>query len=163
MKMSDTENTHVSPSEFIKKILKQWERDTDLDETQLNSEALKIPKLHSKYLNLLFYAKSMLRTTEADAEKMMFLRYQWYEGKLTKEQIDELKWKYDPFDGLLIKTKEQKSRYFDADEIMLQYKSNIDKWKQAIDAIEKILGQISWRHQIIKLAIDFQRLQNGLS
>ena len=158
--MSNTQDK-TSPSDFTKKVLKQWERDTELDELQLNNEAMKIPKLHSKYLNLLFYAKNMHRNVERDSERMLFLRYQWYEGKLTKERIDELQWNYDPFDGLLIKTKEQKSRYFDSDEIMLQYKSEIDQWKQAIDTIEIILGQISWRHQIIKLSIDFQKMQNG--
>lgn len=162
MQENNEDNRATSPTDFIKKVLRQWERDTDLDETQLHHEALKVPKLHSKYLNLLFYAKTMHRETEAESEKVLFLRYQWYEGKLTKEQIDQLSWKYDPFDGILVKTKEQKSRYFDSDEIMLQYKSNIDKWKQAIDSIEKILNQISWRHQIIKTAIDFQKMQNGL-
>jgi len=149
------------PSEFTKKVLKQWERDTTIDETRLDSEAISIPKLHSKYLNLFYYTKTCLRDSEQEAEKIAFLRYQWYEGKLTKEQLDELNWKYDPFDGLLIKTKEQKSRYFESDDIMLAYKKKVDQWKQAVDIIEKILGQITWRHQIIKLSIDFQRMQNG--
>jgi hypothetical protein len=151
-----------NPQKFSTMILKEWETDTKIDETQLNTESLNIPKLHSKYLNYFFHAKNMYRESEKAAEKMLFLRYQWYEGKLSKDKIDELKWDYDPFDGLLVKTKEQRSRYFDSDEVMLKYKSHIDKWKQSIDLIEKILGQITWRHQIIKQAIDFQKMQNGL-
>ena len=46
--MSNTQDK-TSPSDFTKKVLKQWERDTELDELQLNNEAMKIPKLHSKY------------------------------------------------------------------------------------------------------------------
>jgi hypothetical protein len=104
----------------------------------------------------------MLRSLEIESERILFLRYQWYEGRLTKEKIDELKWGYDPFDGLLVRTKEQKLKYYDADEVLLSYKSEIDKWKTAIDTVEKILSQVTWRHQMIKMAIDFQKLQNGL-
>jgi hypothetical protein len=157
-----TEMNGNSPQKFAEKILEEWKKDSKIDELNLNSEALSIPQLHSKYLNFLFHSKNMLRRAEQESEKILFLRYQWYEGKLTKEKIEELKWGYDPFEGLLIKTKEQKSKYFDADEIMLKYKSHIDKWKQTVDIIEKILGQITWRHQIIKVAIDFQKMQNGI-
>jgi len=160
--MTTTITDIISPTEFGMMVLGQWEKDSSIDETKLDKESILIPKLHSKYLRILFKAKNMLRSLEIDSERILFLRYQWYEGRLTKEKIDELKWGYDPFDGLLVRTKEQKLKYYDADEVLLSYKSEIDKWKTAIDTVEKILSQVTWRHQMIKMAIDFQKLQNGL-
>ena len=38
----------------IDQIIENWREDSKLDDVELDTEALKIPSLHAKYLKLLF-------------------------------------------------------------------------------------------------------------
>jgi hypothetical protein len=157
-----TTNIFENPKLFHTKILEEWSKDCQLNETKLDHESIRIPALHSKYLNYLQYAKKQCRAIERKHTDVIFKRQQWYDGRLSKEEMDELGWEYDPFKNQLVKTKEQKNRYYDADVILLKAKEEIEQWKSTIDAIEKMLTNITWRHQIIRSAIDFQRLMAGV-
>ena len=54
----------------IEEIIEQWQEDTKIDKTELGDEALRIPPLHSKYMNILTRERLMLRKLEADMKKL---------------------------------------------------------------------------------------------
>lgn len=155
-------NIFENPKQFHTRILEEWANDCKLNESKLDHEAIRIPALHSKYLNYLQFAKKQCRAIERKHADIIFKRQQWYDGRLSKEDIDEMGWEYDPFKNQLVKTKEQRNRYYDADAVLLNAKDDIEQWRETIDALEKIISSVTWRHQIIKNAIDFQRLMAGV-
>lgn len=76
----------------IESLMKEWSQDCDIDSTAMEKELLKISHLHSKYLNVMSYHRHLVRKMEADYKMMKGLREDYYQGHLTKEELDERGW-----------------------------------------------------------------------
>jgi len=59
----------------IEEIMKLWEEDTNIDKTEIGDEAIKVPKLHSKYYNILIKEKLLLRKLEAEMKQLKLDKY----------------------------------------------------------------------------------------
>lgn len=140
----------------------QWRKDSEIDSAALDTESLNIPKLHSKYLYLLDEAKDTLREKEYQYLILLKQRTAWYEGTLSKEEMDELGWDYDPYHGKLIKTKIQRDHYLKTDTVLLNHQILLDQIKQQIDTIKEILEHVKWRGNLIRNAIEFRKFQAGV-
>jgi hypothetical protein len=139
----------------------EWEKDCEIDEFHLDQASLLLPKLHSKYLQLLNTAKNDLRDAELKHASIIKNRKKWYDGLLSKQEMDYLKWDYDPYDGKLVKTKTQKEEYLKTDEVLLQANHELEKAKNVIETIESMIDNIRWRGQVIKNAIDWKKFEAG--
>lgn len=53
-------------------ILDMWDKDTDIDKSELGEEARNIPRLHAKYLRMLAREKLVLAVLESDYRKLVF-------------------------------------------------------------------------------------------
>ena len=82
-----------------------------------------------------------------------------YIDKLSKEEIDELGWSYDPFDGHRV-IKQDFNYYFNADKDLSDLKLKVEYLTECVDALKEILNIITWRHQSIKNAIDWLKFTN---
>jgi hypothetical protein len=87
----------------IEDIMNMWKKDTVIDEMHLDSAALETPKLHAKYIEILSVNKLLLKRREQELDSLLQKKWLWYNGKMSKAQIDELGWTYDPLDGLSAK------------------------------------------------------------
>ena len=85
----------------------------------------------------------------------------WYNGKLSKAQIDELGWSYDPLDGLKI-LKGEMDYYYDSDIHIQEAQARIELLKVQIDTLKEILENIKWRHQTIKNMIEWRKFTSGV-
>lgn len=141
----------------LEDIVDEWETDCEVNSTQLDSESLRIPKLHAKYLRLLQIQKSRLPLVTNRYEKMKLLRWEYYNGKLSEEVLRQYKW--EPF-GLKV-LKADLHNYMSADEVLMPLKNKLDECTETIGMLEDILKQISNRNFTIKNAIDFLRYTNG--
>ena len=144
------------------KLYAEWEQDCQIDEFKLDDASLKLPQLHSKYLRFYDLAKKQLRELEYHQTKLLKMRMDWYEGTLSKEEMDALGWPYDPYDGKLVKTKQQKEYYYKTDEVLLEMKRHIEEQKDIVDAIKEMLENIKWRHQTISNAIRWKQFEAGM-
>ena len=50
----------------IEQIVDEWTVDTQIDQTDLSTESLKIPKLHNKYIRILYTEKLRLRKLDTE-------------------------------------------------------------------------------------------------
>lgn len=148
------------PSSF-ETLHAEWKRDCEIDDSRLDQASMSIPSLHSKYLYLLDLTKDSLREQEYLYAVLLKKRTSWYDGNMSRSEMDELGWDYDPYDGRLIKTKSQRDHYLKTDEVLLRAQMEIDRTKQKVDAIKDMLDNVKWRHQVIKNAIDFKKFQAG--
>ena len=69
--------------ETLENILKLWESDAVMDQTEPSKELLKIPTLHSKYLNILTKHKIASKKTHFDYLKMKKTKTEYFGGKLS--------------------------------------------------------------------------------
>jgi hypothetical protein len=82
----------LKPPVNIEHLMTEWSQDSGIDSTAMEKELLKISHLHSKYLNIMSYHRHLVRKMEADYKMMKGLREDYYQGHLTKEELDERGW-----------------------------------------------------------------------
>lgn len=145
----------------LNKILEEWKEDSQLETNYLDESSRQTPFLHSKYLELLSNAKLQLKQAEYKQKSLMKKKWLWYNGKLSQQEIEELGWDPDPFDGLKI-LKGEMEHYVNADPELVESQAKIDYLITMIDTLKEILSHITWRHQTIKNMIDWRKFESGV-
>jgi hypothetical protein len=144
----------------LDQILEMWKKDSVIDDIRLDEASKDGASLHSKYLELLSINKLQLKRRDAEFKILLKNKWLWYNGKLTKDEIDHLGWEYDALNGLKI-LKGDLDYYYDADPHIQQANARIDYLKTMISTIEEIINNIRWRHSTIKNMIDWRKFESG--
>lgn len=144
----------------IDEILDMWKKDAVIDDNFLDDASLGTSRLHSKYLELLSLARLQLKKKDNEHNTLLKNKWLWYEGKLSKEEMDNLGWNYDPLNGLKV-LKGNMYYYYNADKDIQDSLLRLEYHKTLISTLEEILQSIKWRHQSIKNAIDWKRFTSG--
>lgn len=137
--------------EFIKN---EWKKDSVMDEDVLDIESIKIPQLHSKYLNYLSDARLIKIKKEQEYKKLLRDKYEYYTGKADPEV-----YKQNPFDLKVLKQDVQ--LYIESDAEIQKTLSIFNYYKELIFLLEKILENINTRGFQIKNSIDWQKFMQG--
>ena len=138
-------------------ILKeQWTKDSVLS-SDYHRESMKIPQLHSKYLNYFFDEKKDLTRMSKSLAKMRRIRFEYYTGTIEPGMLDKFSW--EPFLRKILKTEVQ--MYLDSDEVLSTMEVELQDQKDKIHFIEEVLKQIGQRNFQIKEAISWQKFVSG--
>jgi Recombination, repair and ssDNA binding protein UvsY len=141
----------------LEEIYDNWNTDSHIDRTDLGVEALKIPKLHSKYTAIISKERVRLYMLEQEMKVLKKDKYEFYTQGPSKESKDK-GWDF-PSKGLILKNEVQ--IYIDSDKDIIDLSLRIGNQKEKIDVIEEILKSINNRTFAIKNAIDYFRLMSG--
>jgi len=144
----------------LEDVLKMWAKDSEIDDIRLDDASKNTAKLHAKYLEMLSISKLQLRKKDLEFKTLLKNKWLWYNGKLSKAEIDNLGWEYDALNGLKI-LKGEMDYYYDADPHIQEAQARIDYLKTLIDTLEEIINNIRWRHSTIKNMIDWRRFESG--
>ena len=79
---------------------------------------------------------------------------------MDEDQIVEMGWDPDPFNGLKI-LKGEMDYYYDADPEIQKSEEKIQYYKTVIESLTEIISNITWRHQMIKNMIEWKKFQSG--
>jgi len=145
---------------YLETILKLWETDSKIDSSSLDETSRQTPMLHAKYLPLLSEAKLQLKRAEAKQKILLKDKWLYYNGKMTKEQIEEHGWQFDPFEGLRV-LKGEMDYYYDADTDIQHSEKTIQEWKVTVETLTEIVDNIKWRHQTIGNMIKWRMFEAG--
>ena len=74
----------------LDELSQEWIQDAKIDTTELGIASLKIPELHSKYLKIYFDERRKLKALEFQSKDLSLKKYEYYNGKLSQEELDEL-------------------------------------------------------------------------
>ena len=133
-------------------------KDSQIDSTELGIESLKIPQIHSKYLNQLTDLKLLLTKYQHDYAILRLRKWKIFTGKASEEELGT--WNEDPFDLDILKTDVDK--FMDADPKLIELKSKIAVIEIKIKTIEEFIKSLHNRNFAIKSAIEWQKLMNGI-
>ena len=133
------------------------EADLKIDETELDSESLRTPQLHSKYLNFLTDEKLKASKLEYDYNRLKKYKWLYYIGKLSEEELADFGW--EPFQLSILKT--DIDRFLNADEELQLISNKLEYQKSVIYYLENIIKVISNRQWNIRSAIDWIKFTNG--
>ena len=143
-------------------VLQMWQKDGQIDELKLDDTTIRMARIHSKYLELLTIAKMTRKKRELEYKTLLKDKWLYYNGKLSKEQIDAFKWEYDPFGGLNKPLKGDMNYYYDADTDIQRSQALLEVQKIQVETIEEIMNTIRWRHQNIGNIIKWRSFEAGV-
>ena len=63
-------------------LLAMWTKDSEIDRTEPGKALLDIPKLHSKYLNIISNHRLLIRDAEFKYNRMKKIKWEYYTGKM---------------------------------------------------------------------------------
>jgi len=145
----------------LEKILEMWKKDSLIDEMRLDESSRDSAKLHSKYLELYSVNKMRLKKLDLDFKIILRDKFMHYNGKLTKAEMDEKGWDYDPLNGLTV-LKGDMDKWYDADPVVQAHQAKMEYTKEMCDCLKEIMENIKWRHQNIKNMIDWRKFTSGI-
>jgi hypothetical protein len=145
----------------LKSILEMWQKDCEIDEMQLDESSRDSAKLHGKYLELMSVNKLTLKRKESEFKVLLKNKWLHYNGKLSKEEIDDFGWEYDPLKGLTV-LKGDMDKFYDSDAVIQEAQAKIEYLEEVDKTLKEILENIKWRHQNIKNMIEWRKFTSGV-
>ena len=133
-------------------------KDSQIDSTELGIESIKIPQIHSKYINVLTDLRLLLAKQQQEYSILKLRKWKIYTGKASQEELDL--WKEDPFDLDILRTDVDK--FIDADESLNTLKAKIALTETKVKMVEEFIKGLNNRNFAIKSAIDWQKMMNGI-
>ncbi len=134
-----------------------WTKDAPINQSDLAGESSTVPVLHSKWLNHYTDEKLLLRRVKAEYKGFYKLKWQYYTGKLSRDDIEDHKW--EPMDHKILRADLQ--IYLDADDALTAKRDKLAFQEMKVEFIEKVLNAINGRQWNIKGTIDWRKFTNG--
>ena len=144
----------------LQQILEMWKEDSAIERNHLDETSRITPALHAKYLELLAQAKLAKKRAEFKQKALLKDKWLYYNGKMSREDIEEKGWVPDPFDGLKV-LKGEMEHYYDSDPEIQQSEEKIEYWKTIIETLTDIIDNLKWRHQTISNMIRWRQFESG--
>ena len=131
--------------------------DLEIDKTELDTESLRTPQLHNKYLVL--YTQEKLKLEQFLSEKKINRKNKWlyYTGKMSEEQLRFYGW--EPFDLSILKT--DVDRFIEADDDIIKLGGKITLQEEIVNYLEGVIKTISNRQWNIRAALDWIKFTQG--
>lgn len=133
-------------------------KDSQIDSTELGVESLKIPQIHSKYLSILADVKLLLTKQQNDLAILKLRKWKIYTGKASQEELNQ--WGEEPSDLTLLKSDVE--QFIEADPKVIELKSKISLNEVKLRMVEDFLKSLHNRNFMIKSAIEWNKMMNGI-
>ena len=143
--------------ENLEQVLKYWEIDADMDQTEPGKELLKIPKLHNKYLSILTKHKIASKKAHFDYLRMRKIKWEYYTGKLDKDQLEKYNWQ--PFPFVL---KSDITTYLESDEDINKHIAQKVLHDEIVEVCSSILKELNSRTFQLRDFIAWERFIQGV-
>jgi hypothetical protein len=138
----------------LEELQAQVNRDFKLDDTELDSESIKIPLLHNKYLQHLNKFSLLLKKAEYDHKLLVREKWEYYTGKADASVYQE-----KPFDLKILKA--DVHIYIDSDEELQKADQKVAYLNVVVKYLEQVLRSINNRTFLIKNAIEWKKFTSG--
>jgi hypothetical protein len=142
----------------LEEIYEEWKKDSEIDQTNLAEESIKIPKLHHKYFQVYSSEKLLLKKYEADMKALKLAKYEFYTQGPSKETQDK-GWEM-PARGMILK--QEMPMYMEGDQDIIDMSLKIGLQQEKVELLESIIKSFTNRGFQIKAAIEWFKFTNGV-
>jgi hypothetical protein len=129
--------------------------DVAIDEFNLDGEALRTPKLHSKWISILADESVKAKQIFNLQKKLYLERLRYYSGIQTDKYYHE----HGVVNVKILKG--DLNIYLDADDITAEIREIVEIQSQIVDFLERTVKEISSRTFHIKSAIEWRKFEAG--
>jgi hypothetical protein len=141
----------------LDELLAMWSKDSEIDRTEPGKALLDIPKLHSKYLNILSNHRLLTRDAEFKYNRMKKVKWEYYTGKLDDDELKKYGW--EPFQFVL---KSDITTYLDSDEDLNKYKAQKIMHEEIVEVCQTIIKELNSRTYQLRAFIDWEKFIQGV-
>ena len=138
----------------LEELQQSVDRDFALDDTELDTESIKIALLHNKYLQHFNKFSLLLKKAEYEHKVLKRQKWEYYTGK-----SDPSVYKEKPFDLKILKA--DVHIYMESDDELQKADQKEAYLKQVVNYLEQVLRSINTRNFIIKNAIEWKKFTSG--
>jgi len=142
--------------ETLEQVLKMWDSDSVIDRTEPSKELLNIPKYHSKYLAILTKHKIATKKAHFDYLRMRKVKWEYFTGKMSKDELDEYGW--EPFQFAL---KSDITTYLEADKDLIKLLEKKVYHEEVVSVIESIMNELKQRTWQLRDFISWEKFVAG--
>lgn len=153
---NDLINLIKQAEESFKELVEEVEKETKIDEFDIDSEALKIPKLHHKYSVMLANESVSLIKYQQLQKRIHMERWKYYNGK----QTDAYYAKHGIVNDKILKGDIDKYLY--ADKRLGYAYELLEIQKQVVNFLERTIKDITNRGFHIKSVIEWRKFEAGV-
>lgn len=139
-------------------IAEEWSKDAIVDETSVAKELLRTPKLHAKYVKWGAENSLMSKKRMVDFTKLRAVKWEYYGGKMSKEDLDDRGWK--PF-LLTVTTRDGIERYIEKDEDLSKILLDKAHYDEAAQMCRDIVKELNSRTYALRAWVDYQKYLLG--
>jgi hypothetical protein len=143
----------------IEELQREWHQDAQINDIELDNESLKIPVLHSKYLNIMTDENKIFYKMSTMHDVLIKEKSEYYLGTMCEEDLAEREW--EPY-GLKV-LKQDLPRYIGADEDVINSLLGVSDQRDKGEFLKSILQVINNRSFHIQNAINWRKFTNGLN
>jgi len=141
----------------LDEILEEWRKDSDIDRTEPGKALLDIPKLHSKYLNILSQHRMLAKQAEFNYNKWKKIKWEYYTGKLDDDELKKYGW--EPFPFVL---KSDITTYLESDEDLNKYMAKKAIHEEIVEVCLAIMKELNSRTYQLRSWIDWEKFIQGI-
>ena len=138
----------------LEELQAEADKDLVIDDTELDTESLKTPILHNKYLQYYNKFNLLLKKSQWEEKTLQRDKWEYYTGKSDPEVYNE-----KPFDLKVLKA--DVHYYINADEDLQKIQAKMIYQESIVNYLEQILRMINNRSFTIKNAIEWRRFTSG--
>ena len=142
----------------FEEIQQEWDVDSTIDRFDIGTEALKIPKLHSKYYRIYVNESIRLKNVDAAYKALYLEKYEFFTLGHSDKSL-QLGWKLPPQGRIL---KNEVSIYLDADIDLSDANLKVTTQKEKVKFLESILKELSTRNFHLRVAVDYEKFRAGV-
>jgi len=142
--------------ENLEQVLKNWERDAEIDQTEPGKELIKIPTLHNKYLSILTKHKIASKKAHFDYLRMRKIKWEYYTGKMSREELEQYGWEAFQFT-----LKSDITTYLEADSDLIKLLEKKVYHEEVGSVIESIMQELKSRTFQLRDFISWEKFIGG--
>jgi hypothetical protein len=141
----------------LEDIQELWNRDREIDYTELGTESIRIPLIHDKYLKIYTDERIRLKGLELELAKLVRAKTDYFSGRMSQEELDRRGW--EQFLGRLLKN--EIANYIESDDDTVKIKQQIVVLQEKINYLDAVIRMINNRGFQIKNALDWLKFSHG--
>ena len=138
----------------LEDIQDMWREDSVIDDVLLDEASLKIPRLHSKYIDLLNEYTLLSKKAKLESKKAKHIKFLYYSGKALPEEYEENPFNYKVSRGDV-------PNWVSVDDEIMKIEMKIEYYQTVIDMVSDVIRQIHQLSFNIKNTIEWRRFTSG--
>lgn len=142
----------------IEDVLTEWKIDAIVDESKITEEIIRVPILHSKYLDYYVYFRKKLAAAESKRNKLGWQKRKYWRGEMDASDLAKHGW--SQWNGLKPSSAEL-NQLLEFDQDMNDLNRVVSEYKAAVAGCEYIMNQLKGREYALKTLVDYMRFTAG--